>query len=84
MIIGEVDEDYFSSGRKEKLLMLEIKKEEKIETKGGNMETKAKGCVSSFANQQRLTNSIWDINGDHNEFISSIWSSFLKSFPIIN
>ena len=46
MIIGEVDEDYFSSRRKEKLLMLEIKKEEKIETKGGNMETKTKGCVS--------------------------------------
>ena len=46
IIIGEVDEDYFSSRRKEKLLMLEIKKEEKIETKGGNMETKAKGCVS--------------------------------------
>ena len=37
-----------------------------------------------FANQQRLTNSIWDINGDQNEFISFIWISFLKSFPIIN
>ena len=84
MIIGEVDEDYFSSRRKEMLLMLEINKEEKFETKGGNMETKVKRCVSSFANQQRLTNYIWDINGDHNEFISSIWSIFLKSFSIIN
>ena len=46
MIIGEVDEDYFSSRRKENILMLEIKKEEKNETKGGNMETKAKGCIS--------------------------------------
>ena len=46
MIIGEVDEDYSSSGRKEKFIVLDIKKEEKIETKGGNMETKAKGCVS--------------------------------------
>ena len=46
MIIGEVDEYHFSSRRKEKLLMLEIKKEEKIETKGGNMETKVKGCIS--------------------------------------
>ena len=45
MIIGEVDEDYFSSRRKEKLLILEINKEEKIETKRGNMETKVKGCV---------------------------------------
>ena len=54
MIIGEVDEDYFSSRRKEKLLMLEIKKEEKIETKGGNMETKAKGCVSSFCKSTKI------------------------------
>ena len=54
MIIGEVDEDYFSSRRKEKLLMLEIKKEEKIETKGGNMETKEKGCVSSFCKSTKI------------------------------
>ena len=54
MIMGEVDADYFSSRRKENLLMLEIKKEEKIETKGGNMETKAKGCVSSFCKSTKI------------------------------
>ena len=45
---------------------------------------KRRDAFHNFANQQRFTNSIWDINGDQNEFISSIWSSFLKSFPIIN
>ena len=52
MIIGEVDEYYLSFGRKEKLLMLEIKK--KNETKGGNMEIKEKGCVSSFCKSTKI------------------------------